>query len=54
MTLVHGSVIVPCISALSWYMNILLSLYELRYKQIIIVKYHGSMILPYSIKAKNV
>ena len=45
MTLFHGSVILRFVLALSWYMNTLLS--------VVLVNFHGSLILPYCIKAKK-
>ena len=49
MTLFQGSVILRCVLALSWYMNTLLSQYE----GDLYINFHGSVILPYCIKAKK-
>ena len=55
MTLFHGSFILPCISALSWYRTCFFHNISETFKPcVVIVNCHGPVILPYSInKAKR-
>ena len=53
MTLFHGSVFLPCILALSWYMNFFNNMSETFKSEVVIVNFHGSVILPYCIKAER-